>query len=359
MLKKEFKRTYNLPFKHLIPNYTAAFLKQKHLIFRWFKFAKRYFYIILKKQKSLEIYEILNNHKNILWINLSAISFGDSLMDLSGRVLLSNKNIDLYTHSKNAPLYRSDHIFNNIFINIDELVNVNYDLVIIDSYSTRSMKIKAKVVPDVSFVGVYGFFNGPEVNRVLFSFHQINNLLGYLKSADEINKLAISSISISNNDKFSILDLKLPKNYIAIAIGGEWLNRTYNRWIEVIQGLLEYDPSLNIVILGSSNGKEVAKKIIKMFPSEIVFDCVNKFSFCQTTEIIKRSSILICCDGGLMHAANASKKTMIVLLARLTSEMQLTPLSKYFALYDKDNVNNISASRVINKYKEVINLSES
>ena len=72
-----------------------------------------------------------------------------------------------------------------------------YDLVIIDSYSSRSMRVKAEVAPSLNYVGMYGFFNGPEVNRTLFSFHQMNNLLGNIKEEDEILNLAKNHISIS------------------------------------------------------------------------------------------------------------------------------------------------------------------
>ena len=48
------------------------------------------------------------------------------------------------------------------------------------------IKIKSKVAPKIFFVGIYGYFNGPEVNRILFSFHQMNNLLGYAYSENEI-----------------------------------------------------------------------------------------------------------------------------------------------------------------------------
>jgi ADP-heptose:LPS heptosyltransferase len=351
---KGFSRTYTTPFKHHIPNYTNEFLKQNSIIFRWIKFFKRYLYIFFKKQKSLEVFKISSRHKNILWINISASSLGDSLMDLSGRILLKDKRLDLFTDIKNVHLYKSDNIFKGVYSNLNDINDINYDLIIIDSYSTRSIKVKAKVAPKVSFVGVFGYFNGPEVNRVLFSFHQINKLLGYSKSKDDINQLAISSISISAADKSSITSLRLPSSYIAIAIGGEWPYRTYDKWVEVIEELLVYDYNSNIVIIGSGNATEMSKKITDRFASKRLFNLVNQFSFCQTTEIIKNASLVICCDGGLMHAANASKKIIIVLLARLSVEMQLTKLSKCFEIYDESNVNNIPVKKVFQKYKEAI-----
>ena len=141
---------------------------------------KLYIYIVIKRQRKLEVFNILPKYKKILWINVSAPSLGDSLMDLSGRVLLKDRTIDLYTDKKNANLYQNDFIFSKIFTHNNKVDSSRYDVVIIDSYSTRSINIKAKIAPFTVFVGMFGYYNGPEVNRVLFSFHQLNHLLGYI-----------------------------------------------------------------------------------------------------------------------------------------------------------------------------------
>ena len=99
-----FRKTYTLPFKFEIPNYTEEFLRQRRLVKVWIKFIKRYIFIILKKQKSLEIFNISAEHQNILWINISAPSLGDSLMDLSSRVLLKDRKVALFTTNKNSEL---------------------------------------------------------------------------------------------------------------------------------------------------------------------------------------------------------------------------------------------------------------
>jgi heptosyltransferase-2 len=185
-----FNRTYKLPFKYVIPTYTKQYLKNKSIYQRFIKFFKRYIFIVLKGQKNLETFSILPCHHKILWINLSASSLGDSLMDLSSRVMLLDKNVDLFTNKKNKHIYQSDEIFNNVFSQINEMQDIKYNLVILDSYSTRSIKLKSLITPKSPYVGMFGYFNGPEVNRILFSFHQMNNLLGNNLNESEINKIA-------------------------------------------------------------------------------------------------------------------------------------------------------------------------
>ena len=351
----KYKKIHTLPFKFEIPNYTREFLKKKSTTKSWIKYFKRYLYIFFKGQHSLEVFKISGEHLNILWINFSAPSLGDSLMDLSSRTLLFDKKVDLLTDKKNAHLYHSDLSFSSVFTDKKEVVNICYDLVIIDSYSTTSIKIKTDVAPLVPFVGLYGYFNGPEVNRVLFSFHQINSLLGYPYSESDINNKAKCSLSISTDDDELIKSLKLPTKFVAIVIGGEWEYRTYNNWDKVIEQLLLIDNNLKLILLGSENAKDSEKVILEKIPTLNLESYVAKFTFNQTAQIISQANLLLCCDGGLMHAANALDTKIIPLFARLQVELQLTISCKSFPLFDSIDVNNISVDDVILKYTEAAN----
>jgi len=349
-----YKKTYSLPFKFDIPNYSQLFIKENSSLKHYLKYLKRYIYIFLKRQNKHEVLKILPSHNKILWINLSAPSLGDSLMDLSNRVMLSDKNIDLFTNKKNANLYENDQIFSNVYTLIEEVGKLQYDLVIIDSYSTRSIKIKSNLAPLTPYIGIFGYYNGPEVNRVLFSFHQMNHLLGYIKSEDDINSSSKVSLSISNKDQEIVKNIRLPEEYITIALGGEWRYRTYNLWYEVIDTLIDNNKDLNIVLLGSSNAKDISKRLLNKMPVKNLFNCVDKFTFNQTAQIIKKSQVLLCCDGGLMHAANAVNTPIVSLFARLTPTMQLTDNIVSFSIYDSTDVNNITVKNILEEYSKCI-----
>jgi ADP-heptose:LPS heptosyltransferase len=347
-----FNKTYNLPFNAAIPNSTNAVLNKKSQSSR-IKFYKRCLYLRMKGQVLLETNKILPQHKNILWINFSAPSLGDSLMDLSSRAMLSDRNIDLLTNKKNAHIYENDIYFSAIFNSPNQINSQHYDLVILDSYSTRSVRIKAQVAFNVPFVGMFGFFNGPEVNRVLFSFHQMNSLLGNLKKVSDINRIAMPSIFISDEDYQIIENLDLPEHYIVIVVGGEWNFRTYNSWDRVIEELLKLENNTKIVLVGSYNGIEISNLLQGKFKDGQLINYVSKLSFNQTAQILKQSKYTICCDGGLMHAANSLGVSSVVLLAKLDEDMQLTKASKCLSLFDDMNVNNISIEDIINKCKKI------
>lgn len=353
-----FNRTYKLPFKYVIPTYTKQYLKNKSIYQRFIKFFKRYIFIVLKGQKNLETFSILPCHHKILWINLSASSLGDSLMDLSSRVMLLDKNVDLFTNKKNKHIYQDDKIFNNIFSQINEMQNIKYNLVILDSYSARSIKVKSLIAPNSPYVGMFGYFNGPEVNRILFSFHQMNNLLGNNLHEGEINKIAKNFITISKSDMLVVNDI-VAENYIAIALGGEWEYKTYKKWDEIIEQLIVQNQDLGIVLIGSDNAIQQSQEIIKKFSEYNFLNFVARLTFNQTIEVIRQSKLLLCCDGGLLHGATAVNANTLALLARLTPEMLLTKNTSAFSLYDTNNVNAISVNDILLEYQEFFNLFDS
>jgi len=350
----KFKKTHQLPFKYSIPNYISVHLHKIKLYKRFFKFLRRYLYIVLKRQLNLEIFKILPEHKKILWINVSAPSLGDSLMDLSSRILLKGRNLDLFTDKKNANIYKDDNFFNNIFTETKDLKKLNYDLIIIDSYSSRSIRIKSKVAQKTIYVGIYGYFNGPEVNRVLYSFHQMNHLLGYSKNEHEINHSAKSSIFISKKDQEIVKNIT-PEKYITIAVGGEWQYKTYNKWDEVINKIILSNQDLNIIFVGSDNAITISKELLIKFPKMKILNFTSRLSFNQTAEVIRKSEVCLCCDGGLMHAACAVNAKIVPLIAKLTEEMLLTRKIQSHTLFDERDVNNIQVNDVVSKYHEAVN----
>jgi len=357
MKHSNFKQTYALPFKYNIPSYTEEFIKNTSLVKRYIKFIKRDLFLTFKGQKSLEIDQISQQHQRILWINLSAPSLGDSLMDLSSRVMLNDREITLFTDIKNASIYQQDNVFSRVITSKSELKGNEYDLVIIDSYSTRSIKVKSDVQPKTLFVGMYGYYNGPEVNRVLFSFHRMNQLLNYPKSEKEIDSTARALINPPNQTSAQS-KLKLLDKYIAIALGGEWGYRIYDKWLDVIDGLFERSSTLNIVLVGSSNAIKIANELMSVYGQKNIINMVDQLTFAQTASVIKDSQILLCCDGGLMHAANAVGTPIVPLFARLTPEMQLTPSIIAFPSYSETNVKEISAKCVLNQYDKACKLLE-
>jgi heptosyltransferase-2 len=356
MRAAKFNKTFTLPFGFEIPNNSLLFMKKNSSILLRIKFIKRYFFMKFKNQLNLELDEILSHHQDILWINISAPSLGDSLMDLSSRVLLAERKIDLFTDKYNAKLYENDSIFSHVYTEIEELLVKKYDLVIIDSYSTRSIAIKNKIAANVEFVGMFGYYNGPEVNRVLFSFHRMCHLLKDNRNEVEIRKIAKPLLNITLEDSKYIHNLNLPIDYITIVVGGEWDFRIFRNWHLVIREILQKDNDQKIILIGSLNGKKIAKQIMREFSNNNILNYTSELTFNQTAEIMKHAMFSICCDGGLMHASNAVDATSVVLLAKLNQDMQLTEANRCLYLYDSYDVNNIKVEKILDMCDKAVNL---
>ena len=346
-----FKRTLNYDFDAQIPNNIDIYLKQVNLFSRFVKFLKRYLVFFFSNQVNHEITRILPCHKSILWINLSAPSIGDSIMDLSSRIMLKDKLVDLFTSQKNAFLYFNDDYFENVFTDILELKNKKYDLVIIDSYSSKSIFKKIKIGRKVNFVGMWGFYNGPEINRTLYSFHKMNHLLNSPYTNEYILTHARTILNVKTDDEF-LKKENLFSSYIVIAVGGEWSYRKYSHWREVIHGIFKINNDEKIILVGSNNAISDGDELIEIFGRKIK-SYINKLTFLQTSNIIKNSKLLICADGGLMHVGISLGIKTIPLFARFDSRMRLTGANDDYAICDERDVNLIPPESIIKKYLKV------
>ena len=135
---------------------------------------------------------------------------------------------------------------------------------------------------------MFGYFNGPEVNRIFYSFHQMNYLLDYPMTEEEIIDSAQNSLSISRKDQEIVQNI-VPQNYIAISLGGEWKYKTYQKWSEVINQLLLDNKNIKIIFVGSKNALMTSKQLLNVFPEDQLLDFTSILSFNQTAEVIRKS----------------------------------------------------------------------
>ena len=331
--------SYEFKFSHLIPNEQKQYLQKEAWRFkRKLKFWRRYLYMYFTGQMKLELSKMPKNSKNILWMNTTAPSLGDSLMDLAGRVLLKNFNVDLCTSSKNSILYKYDSVFENIYDENNMNFNKIYDLIIVDSYSPRSMRIKNQYFKDIPFFGMYGFVNGFDIHRTLFSIYRISELLGIEYQKTDLRP----SVGINNaDDKF----VDLYDKYLIVVVGGEWEFRTYKHWNAVIQKIIDNE---NIVLIGSKNGIEDAEEITAKYST--IKNFVGKTTINETAILIRKSTSVICCDGGLLHVANALSKPVVSLFGEIEPYMRHTATDIHESLYDEKSVNNITPESVYFAY---------
>jgi len=292
-----------------VPSDQSGFLSKRISKSRWaFKFIKRFSFFVILGQVLFEKKQIPKGVAplNILWINLSAPSLGDSLMDLGSRVLVANHNIDLLTDKRNIALYENDAIFRRATANVFKCrqwaLRRSYDIVFVDAYSPRVLIKKILVSWRAPFCGIYGFLNGFEVHRTYYSFFRVAYLLGLDRVDSPIRPL----LSMSEDERCKAIP---EASYICIAVGGEWEFRTYAHWEAVIEEIGQK----RCVLVGSENGVVEAANLKSRFPELKSF--VGDLTLMDTASVINRSTLFVGSDGGLWHVACALSKPSVALFA--------------------------------------------
>ena len=349
MALRLISRTWELPVG--VPSDVNRFLSEGFVVqLKWLlKYTKRRLFCFVFVEflgVNPERKVIGAKHKRILWINWAAPSLGDSLMDLSARVLLADRSVTLLTHPKNANLYRNDQWLVEVFSDPNQLVlkagRSSFDLVICDSFSPRVLMKKLYVAPFAEFCGLYGYVNGFEVHRTLFSFYKMRDLLSTQLTVGSIRPC----ISIGSDTQGSC-------DYdICLAIGGEWAYRTYNYWHEVVPRLEAM--GFSIVLVGSENGRLPARTIVER--SSSVVSTVGRLSLNEVANLISKCRLFVGADGGLWHIASSIPIPTVVLFAdcqifnsdgiRVTRE---TAGMDCITCYDEECVSNISPTEIAGK----------
>lgn len=340
-----FERTYTTPFKEVIPTLTDDYLKKVSKYKRFRRFFGRYIYASFALRKSQRLKKIPHNCYKILWIQWVNPNLGDSLTDLSGRILLGDKKIYLLTKKNVAKIYQDDDVFDKVYTSPEKCLDNDYDLVIIDSYRQRSLKIFKKYFSKTPHISLYGFYSVYDFNQLYFSFFRINQLLIQPFSLEYIKNHSWPLLPISNNDKLVVKNYNINDNAIAIAIGGVDKTRTYHFWEEVISLLLLHKVTSNIVLLGLEGSVEF-DNISAKYPDNIV-NMVGKCTFNQAAQIVKKASFLICADGGLLHAANAVRTPVVCLFYGLDPKVRLIKKNKSVAISDDQSIDNISPKNIL------------
>ena len=348
-----FYRTYTTPFEEKIPAFVDKFFLRVPIYKRFLRFFSRYIYTEISLRNSKKIEKILPKHKRILWIQWVDAYLGDSLMDLSSRVLLSGRQVDLLTKEYTASIYKSDPIFNQIFTNSDQCNPDDYDLLIIDSYRERSIKSFIGRLSHIPHVSLFGYYNVDDFNRLYFSFYRINQLLSYPYNKQYIDNIAKPLLPITTIDKSIVEGFGLTGRFVTIVVGGVWRERTFHKWTDVVKDILSKGIVDKVVLIGSSDAKQESNSICRQYPDNVV-SFVGKCTFNQTAQIINKSILLICADGGLMHAANAVRTPVLGLFHELDPSVRLIKSNKSFGLMDTKCIDNIGINNIVKNIKALL-----
>lgn len=287
-------------------------------------------------------------HRRLLWIHQGTPQVGDSLMDLAARVLLKGRvaRLDLLTDAHLLPLYRSDAVFSNVGSSASDLPREGYDLVMLHSMSSRSVRDKLRHFRRVPFVHVQGCYTGPEFNRTLFGFYRLAQLMGLPGAA--LEAVARPTMQPSPAEQAAIAALAIPSGAIAVALGGvrDW--RTYTRWIDVLHGLAATGRVPPVVLVGADNGLAMRDAIVAAGIGLPLIDRVGRHSLGEVQALIGRCALALCADGGLLHVAHTTGTPVVALFAgEILPAYRVTSANRTTALHGARQVDDIAPEAVL------------
>ena len=244
IINKFINKTNTPPFDKKLVIIKTQDYPTSNSIVRLAKILRKYLLLFVFFQYKYLKDRISANEKNILWIHNTTENIGDSLMKTSSiRYLKSNGySVDLCVLPKLYDLYKNNSYCRNV-INLNSLVNLTekYDLIILDSLSSKCMKLKMKYYYDKPFVTLYGFFNHfrSDYNLMLFSWYRIQYLLNKHENIDNIAKPFVGKLS-TKNLKINDLNIK---------------NNSYCRNVINLNSLANLSEKYDLIILDSLSSK--------------------------------------------------------------------------------------------------------
>lgn len=298
------------------------FLKRRKLTKRLWLRAKRDLVMFCTLQLALVKSEIPSNAKRILYVYLGNPNLGDSIMDLSPRTLWAEKGlqVDIYTNSVMASLYKDDPSFHKIISDPKNLA-ADYDFIVLQSYSWKCLKFKWRHYLFKPFVSLHGHYYGCEFNRLVFAEAAWRDLMQLPSLNAQSPCPAVFNLSLDHTSNLGART----KNKVALAVGGivDW--RTYANWSEVVAKVHERLPDVEWVLIGSENGIAAAEALMQCQNKNIkIRNLVCGLSLNDVFRQLQNVSLLVAADGGLMNIGRAAKVPIVALLAR-----EIHPLMRF------------------------------
>lgn len=307
-------------------------LKRDVLLFVTFQF-------LLKKET------IPADSRRVLYVYLGTPNLGDSIMDLSPRALWRLKKIkfDLFTNSAIASFYVGDEYFDRIITDPIEL-GVEYDFIVLQSYSWKCLKFKWRNFFSAPFVSLYGHYYGCEFNRLVYADASWRQILGlsYAEDAQVCKPIFNSAFSSGNVEVCS------QKKRIAVAVGGVVSWRIYKRWAEVINIINSVMPDCEWLLLGSDNGKEDAARILDDVKLKDTLICeVGRLPLSEIPNKLKSLDLLLAADGGLMNIGRACDIPVVALFSgEIHPLMRFSRNDSVIAIHTQSGVSEIQPEMI-------------
>ena len=219
----------------------------------------------------------------------------------------------------------------------------NYEIVYSPHRSFRSAVIALNLSAAIS----YGFDNSSlpfaykNIVRYDYSTHEVKrnlNLLGDNYSGDKwktIPEIIVNQESGMKVKKF--LSENQIKNFISIAPGSVWETKKYptNYYKQIINHFTHLN--YQIVLVGGMNENSLCESI-RTGSEENVFISAGEFTFIETIELLKYTSLLICNDSAPTHLGVCADIPVLTIYCSTTPDFGFYPYNSKSSYISYDNL---------------------
>ncbi|WP_417069412.1 glycosyltransferase family 9 protein [Niveibacterium terrae] len=300
---------------------------------------RRRILLALTGQILLRRKQIPEKARRILWY-YDWSTLGDSIMDLSQRFAIP-EGIELNLLMPNGPatIFADDSRIAKTFRCIEE-VDRDYDFILIQDLSTRSLSFKLKHFFATPFASVYEHLQEERFSRIDFAAGRVSELFRLPPFPPLPPSLTVPARQNAETEKM-----------IVVAIGGNDPRRSYQDWAGVLENLvvnvLPGQRTPHFLLVGSG---EAAKQALATIPKDfLAAHCDSLIDADDPRELVAAiagCAAFIGADGGLMHIAAACDKPGLALFCEIRPEWRLHPERQLGALFHDTDINSLSSKHI-------------
>lgn len=168
--------------------------------------------------------------------------------------------------------------------------------------------------------------------------HITERYLGALKPLDIVEKSSLPQrpTLIPVEEIPTAAEEFLRQDTIAMAPGSRWFTKQWppEYFARLIEGIWEYRPELQVLLLGGKEEREIGNQILQSIPHERqaqLFNGIGEFSLDESFAVLAQCRLLVCNDSSLMHAATALPKEIPVVALFLSTvrEFGFYPMGRH------------------------------
>lgn len=335
---------HGMPFDEPIENalaeeYAARPLGERMQALR--KAAGRELAMLLGGQAAHRVERVPPDVRSMLWV-YTWTTVGDAIMDLAPRSLVPPSiSIDLLIAPTLALLFAHDPRFRDVHTSAASFAR-RVDFVLLDTYRTTSLRIKAAHLRRQPFAAMRGHHAGERFDRVAFADRRVRQLFGLGGGAVVQPTLDLDAPPPQRDAAHCV---------IAVPLGARVERKRYAHWSEllcrIVGGWPKHVPPPRFRFLGVG---PAARADLGAIDPRVVAEhgqvLLDSGDLRKTALDLASSDVFLGVDGGLMHIAVAVGIPGVALFADIHPAYFLRPESTMHALRSPGDVSALAPAAV-------------